>query len=116
MAAIKGGEPGVFTNERGYLSYYEICDNVRSKGWKVMRDESGSAFAYHHNQWVGYDDPEALRKKSEYIREMNLLGGMVWALDLDDFASFCCQTRYPLMETLNTQLRGLHSDKNITCV
>ncbi|XP_074599696.1 chitinase-3-like protein 1 [Brevipalpus obovatus] len=116
MSAIRGGEPGRFTRERGFLSYYEICDNVRKNGWTVGRDGSGAAFAYHANQWVGYDDPESLRKKSEYIRQMNLLGGMVWALDLDDFSSFCCNSPYPLMRTLNAHLRGMEFPTKITCV
>ena len=116
MTATSGGEPGQFTREKGYLSYYEICDNVRHKGWKVERDESGVAFAHLNNQWVGYDDPKALEKKSEYIKQMNLLGGMVWALDLDDFTGSCCQTRYPLMKTLNAYLRGVKSFEDIKCV
>ena len=46
-------------------------------------------YAYKDTQWVGYDDVTTLRRKSEYIRSMGLGGGMVWALDLDDFSNRC---------------------------
>ena len=46
-------------------------------------------YAYKDRQWVGYDDAATLRRKAEYIRSMGLGGGMVWALDLDDFSNRC---------------------------
>lgn len=42
-------------------------------------------FAYKDNQWVSFDDKEILKKKVNFIKSLNLAGGMVWALDLDDF-------------------------------
>lgn len=42
-------------------------------------------YAYKGNQWVSYDDVSDIRQKSRFIKQMNLGGGMVWALDLDDF-------------------------------
>ena len=49
---------------------------------------------------VGYDDVAMIRYKSEYIRKMGLGGGMVWALDLDDFKNRCGQGHHPLMNTI----------------
>ena len=46
-------------------------------------------YAYKDRQWVGYDDAATLRRKAEYVRSMGLGGGMVWALDLDDFSNRC---------------------------
>ena len=82
-----GGTAGPFTRARGFLAYYEICDNVQNKGWKVIQDPSGTMgpYAYKGNQWVSYDDGAMIKHKSEYIKNMGLGGAMIWALDLDDF-------------------------------
>ena len=61
-------------------------------------------YAYRDNQWVGYDDVDSIRRKSQYIRDMNLGGGMVWALDLDDFNNRCGEGRHPLMNTIKSVL------------
>lgn len=42
-------------------------------------------YAYKGNQWVSFDDVEIIKKKVNFIKSLNLAGGMVWALDLDDF-------------------------------
>ena len=71
------------------MAYYEICNNVNNKGWEVVQDEQGriGPYAFKDRQWVGYDDIGMIRLKSEYIRKMGFGGGMVWALDLDDFTN-----------------------------
>lgn len=33
-----GGEAGEFTRADGFLAYYEICDNIKNKGWTVVHD------------------------------------------------------------------------------
>ncbi len=81
------GKAGQFTRAAGFLAYYEICADIKKGGWTVVKDPEGLMGPYAHKdrQWVGYDDVETIRRKSEYVREMGLAGGMVWALDLDDF-------------------------------
>lgn len=42
---------------------------------------------------------------------MNLGGGMIWALDLDDFKNTCGGGKYPLLKTIANTLanpRGMH--------
>ena len=34
---------------------------------------------------MGYDNPTSIAIKSQYIKDKGLGGGMIWALDLDDF-------------------------------
>lgn len=63
-------------------------------------------YAYQGDQWVSFDDIAMIRYKSEWARDMGLGGGMVWALDLDDFTDRCHCEPYPLLRTINRVLRG----------
>lgn len=103
-----GGEAGEETRARGFLAYYEICSNIKNKSWKVVRDRKGriGPYAYLRDQWVSFDDIGMIRHKSEYIKAMGLGGGMIWALDLDDFKNLCGCEEYPLLRTINRVLRG----------
>ena len=42
-------------------------------------------YAYKGDQWVSFDDAGMINHKSNYIKNMDLGGAMIWALDLDDF-------------------------------
>lgn len=66
-------------------------------------------YAYLRDQWVSFDDQPMIQHKSEYIKAMGLGGGMIWALDLDDFKNICACEEYPLLRTINRVLRGNHS-------
>lgn len=104
--AASGGQAGEFTRAAGFLSYYEICDRIRNRGWNVVQDSQRRMGPYAHkgNQWVSFDDAEMIRRKAEYIRSMGLGGGMVWALDLDDFRDRCGEGPHPLMHTIQKVL------------
>lgn len=74
----------------------------------MVRDPTGAMgpYAYLGDQWVSFDDIEMIRNKAEWAKKMGLGGGMIWALDLDDFTNRChCET-YPLLRTINRVLRG----------
>ncbi|XP_056636318.1 probable chitinase 10 [Diorhabda sublineata] len=103
-----GGEAGDETRARGFLAYYEICSNIKRKNWTLVRDNKGriGPYAYHRDQWVSFDDIGMIRHKSEYVKAMGLGGGMIWALDLDDFKNICNCEEYPLLKTINRVLRG----------
>ncbi|CAK9798859.1 Probable chitinase 10 [Anthophora quadrimaculata] len=100
------GQAGEFTRAAGFLSYYEICDRIKNRGWNVVQDTEHrmGPYAYKGNQWVSFDDAEMIRRKARYIRDMGLGGGMVWALDLDDFRGRCNEGPHPLMHTLQKVL------------
>lgn len=103
-----GGEAGEATRARGFLAYYEICENIQKKGWRVVRDRRGrmGPYAYASGQWVSFDDAYMIRHKSEFVRAMGLGGAMIWALDLDDFRNVCNCEEYPLLRTINRVLRN----------
>lgn len=75
-------------------------------------------YAYKDNQWVSFDDKEMIRRKSELVRKLNLGGGMVWALDLDDFKNHCGEGEHPLLRTLQNVLADPpnESDQSISNV
>ncbi|RMZ96005.1 chitotriosidase-1 isoform X1 [Brachionus plicatilis] len=92
--------PGVaqtFTQEAGFLAYYEICSK---HGTRVRDLESKVPYMYYNNQWISYDDPESFKNKASYAKFKNLGGIMFWAVDLDDFSgSVCDQGKYPLISS-----------------
>lgn len=42
-------------------------------------------YAYKGDQWVSFDDVDIIKSKVNFIKSLGLGGGMVWAIDLDDF-------------------------------
>lgn len=63
-------------------------------------------YAFKGDQWVGFDDVAMIRRKSEFVKANGYGGGMIWALDLDDFANVCNCEEYPLLRTINRVLRN----------
>ncbi|KAK7070519.1 Cht3p [Halocaridina rubra] len=104
-----GGEAGPYTRARGFLAYYEICYKILNEGWTVVRDPERSMgpYAYKRDQWVGFDDIDTIKYKTDYIKEMGLGGAMIWALDLDDFRNRCGCEHHPLLRTINRGLRNI---------
>jgi len=77
----------------------------------VTRDDSAQAermgpYATKGLQWTGFDDSKTIRQKSQFIIDQGFGGGMIWALDLDDFANVCGCEHYPLLRTINRVLRN----------
>ncbi|XP_077013569.1 chitinase-3-like protein 1 [Tamandua tetradactyla] len=105
-APISGpGLAGHFTREAGILAYYEICKFLHGAiVYKLSNQQV--PYATKGNQWVGYDDQESIKSKVRYLKQKQLAGAMVWALDLDDFrGSFCGQKiRFPLTNTVKDTL------------
>ncbi|KAF6204117.1 hypothetical protein GE061_002457 [Apolygus lucorum] len=101
------GEQGDATREKGYLAYYEICANVKD-GWTVVQPKETALgpYAYKGNQWVGYDDENIVKRKSQYVNEKNLGGIMFWSIDNDDFRGKCHSRPYPLIEAAKEALIG----------
>jgi len=111
------GRAGQYTRAAGFLASYEICDKVQSGGFTVVKDPENriGPYAYKGQEWFSYDDSSMIKQKSEYIKKMGLGGGMIWALDLDDFRGGTCSCEpYPLLRTINRVLRG-YSIPEPTC-
>ncbi|CAK1552087.1 unnamed protein product [Leptosia nina] len=104
--ARAGGDAGEYTRASGFLAYYEICERIKNRNWIVVKDryQRMGPYAYKGDQWVSFDDMEIIKKKVNFIKSLGLGGGMVWALDLDDFQNRCNQGKYPLMNTIKESL------------
>ncbi|XP_034193394.1 putative chitinase 10 isoform X2 [Osmia lignaria lignaria] len=111
------GQAGEFTRAAGFLAYYEICDRIRNRGWNVVQDPEHrmGPYAFKGNQWVSFDDVESIRRKAQYVKDMGLGGGMVWALDLDDFRGRCGEGQHPLMRTIQGVLSDTPSKVDEPC-
>lgn len=51
-----GGDPGEFTEARGFMSYYEICLRLQNstQNWSKGYDEAGKVpFIYKELNWIG---------------------------------------------------------------
>lgn len=113
--ASGNGPAGTYLKEAGYLSYYEIC----TRAFTIVADTVVKApYGYKGQEWVGFDDVNSLQGKMDLIKSKNLRGGMVWAIDLDDFNNMCGKGQFPLMNALKVGLRGgrTTSDKESTIV
>ncbi|KAI0213288.1 Acidic mammalian chitinase [Lamellibrachia satsuma] len=111
-AATSAGQAGKYTDTAGFLSYYEVCSNLKI-GWsQEWSEEQQGSFAYNNDQWVGYDDLKSLSVKVGYTKKVGLAGVMIWSFDLDDFAGqFCDKGKYPLMNTVAQLLKEKTDDK-----
>ncbi|XP_028966665.1 probable chitinase 10 [Galendromus occidentalis] len=104
--AISGGQAGNFTSEAGFLSFYEVCDMLRSGATLVWDNEQQVPYAFKDDQWVGFDDQRSLKMKVQWLKENGYSGVMIWSIDLDDFRGTCTGEPYPLLSAIREELKG----------
>ena len=63
----KEGFAGPYTEENGFLAYFEICTMAKESSWMHRSDEGGNVYMHNGNKWVGYDSPVAVERKVYYI-------------------------------------------------
>ena len=94
------GKPGEASESPGNLYYVEICERLK-RGWtRVYDDETKTPYAYKGNEWVGYDDTESIRHKTELINHEGYAGAMIWQVDQDDANDLCGDGVYPMTEAV----------------
>lgn len=83
------GPAGAATATPGILSYFEILEKIANGELDVQRWDEPTLTPYAYSTktglWVSYDDEKSLGYKVSYLIEKELGGGMIWAIDLDDF-------------------------------
>ncbi|XP_041488404.1 acidic mammalian chitinase-like, partial [Microtus oregoni] len=99
------GPAGPYTREARFWAYYEICTFLKNGATEVWDAPQEVPYAYKGNVWVGYDNVRSFNVKTQWLKQNNFGGAMIWAIDLDDFTgSFCGQGKFPLTSTLNKAL------------
>ncbi|GFN78209.1 acidic mammalian chitinase [Plakobranchus ocellatus] len=99
------GRPGPHSGEAGTLAFYEVCSTIKHGGKVVWLEKQKVPFFVNGDQWVAYEDLRSIHIKSQYIRDMNLAGAMIWDISLDDFTGvFCGLGRFPLLTTIKKSL------------
>ncbi|XP_063446433.1 acidic mammalian chitinase-like [Mytilus trossulus] len=109
--SIGRGTAGPYTRESSVLAYYEICSKIQTENWtEVWLEKQQVPYAYHGNQWVGFDNLRSIEIKVNYIIANDLGGAMVWAIDLDDFNGICGNGAYPLTSKMKNMFNASSHD------
>lgn len=92
-----------YSEETGMAFYYEICDMLNSGGKRSWDDQQQVPYLVKGNIWMGYDDPDSITKKLQYVKQNGFAGAFVWALHFDDFNGKTCKggAKYPLTWKMN---------------
>ena len=109
-AVAETGAAGPYTRERGFISYYEVQKILAEKpnAVRVWDEERKVPHVVDGDQWIGYDDEESITVKlNELVAHYGMGGGMVWAMDLDDFRG----QSYPLMRHIRTTLDAMSTEE-----
>lgn len=65
------GFQGEFTEEFGFIAYYEMCDLLKQPGWTQSKDDQGNDYAHKDLEWFGYDTVEAIERKVQQQKLIN---------------------------------------------
>ncbi|CAF0850254.1 unnamed protein product [Brachionus calyciflorus] len=101
------GSAGEFTREAGFLASYEICKKL-IVGWTQRWSQVQKApYAFSNDQWVGFDNEQSYDIKINFMKNLNLGGAMIWAIDMDDFnGEFCRMGNYPVINFIKEKIFG----------
>uniref|UniRef100_A0A3B4B2L9 GH18 domain-containing protein n=1 Tax=Periophthalmus magnuspinnatus TaxID=409849 RepID=A0A3B4B2L9_9GOBI len=66
-------EDGCYTEEPGVWSYYEVQPSLGLALFRTFLDDQGVPYVVTEGHWVGYDDPQSLNLKVQflYVADMN---------------------------------------------
>lgn len=106
--------PGPYVEEKGVLSYYEICTTPFNHRTPFSQSACGIPYASFNDPisktsgWMSYEDPESVKfKVRALVNRLGLNGFSVWALDFDDFnGGFCTKDPYPLLRAGVSEMMG----------
>ncbi|XP_055625359.1 chitinase-3-like protein 1 isoform X1 [Toxorhynchites rutilus septentrionalis] len=103
---LRYGDPGIYTQKDGMLSYLEVCERLKTGYTKVWDNMQKVPYAFKGNQWISFDDTTSVSLKVDYARYRNLGGVMLWSIDYDDDRNVCGGGTYPITRAAYTAVFG----------
>ena len=103
-----GGSWDEASQPSGQYPWYQLKKMENTNGWTKYRDEvNGSPWLYNEKlkTVLSYEDEESMNLKSEYIKQMNLGGMIVWEITGDDMSKGFPMTKQ-LRNSLDKPLDG----------
>ncbi len=111
----QGAPPGAYSEQRGYLTYYEVIQQLAAGYYDAKHYEPPEALPYAYrignttaeNEWVSFEDVHSIRSKLEkFVLGENSLhgplqGALLATLSDDDFSS---HADYPLLTEIDKVL------------
>lgn len=62
--AVGPGSHGKYSGEAGFLTYFEICQNLNEKNWYLQYDDVQNVpYAFKEQNWVTFDNPKSIKIK-----------------------------------------------------
>lgn len=101
----------------GFATYSEIC-YFKKRNIVVEEYDNDSCSPYMHAglEWVSYDNEKSLDCKTNYIKENQFGGAMVFSLNADDYLSDCnvekSHTSFPLLRKVHSTLFNQTASRN----
>lgn len=106
VPSTNAGRAGQYSQEQGFLTYLEICLELRTNAWTIHFDQnSRTPYAIKGDQWISYDNPKSIRMKTEYAVKKGLAGVMVQSVDNDDKEDACGHGSNPLLNSIRTVIQ-----------
>ncbi|CAF3679390.1 unnamed protein product [Rotaria socialis] len=106
-----GSVSSPYLGESGLLTYFEICKKELKEGFKrYWHQQHQIPISFKDGTWIGYDDPDSVRNKCQYVKREGFGGAMVWTLDMDDFTGQFCRkskqsslNKFPLISAIKEE-------------
>uniref|UniRef100_A0A1I8Q3S3 GH18 domain-containing protein n=1 Tax=Stomoxys calcitrans TaxID=35570 RepID=A0A1I8Q3S3_STOCA len=106
--AVGPGISGLYTREKNYMSYHELCKiqkrlkrlQPKALGFDTI---DGASFMQFRDYWWSYENAQSLELKLDYLLEHQLGGIMIWSLGNDDFNGRC-GPNFPLLQFIVRKL------------
>ncbi|KAJ8318008.1 hypothetical protein KUTeg_003099 [Tegillarca granosa] len=134
-AALRPGPEGKYTRESGFQAYYEVINccllfkvinccllfkvcllQENGEGQIYWDQEQMVPYYVKDNVWIGYDNVDSVKYKTNWIVREGYGGAMIWSLSLDDFNQMCSKSvhAYPLTRSIAETLQSTEQGATTT--